>query len=447
MRKILLISFIIFLDQIFGYSYEKNIKVLQENDKKEFLKEKDKKEIVNIVTSTASTNEGILNKLANKLILDVAGNPLFILPILDSSKDLGVNFGFMPVLALRNNKENGEISSVLAPSVTHNKYLGYTYSWRHYIFPTEKSLFVFRGSISDEAQKEIFLHYFNPEIFNTKARLNLEFRNWHNPKSSFYGYGINSSKDDRGNYIFYLKGGEMSLSLPVLENIYFDWTPSYYKNMIRDGIVGENRFSLKYPYEYSLYVKEKDFFVNRISFLFDNTDHPFIPKIGSYIIFSMGFSRKNLGSDYNYSLYTFEIKDYYNYKLLDRSITAVRFMLQWQTGEDIPFYQMPTVGESTGLRMAGDGRFVDRAKMVFNIEQRFTVVKAPVMKFLTELEITPFLDIATVSPKVSKISTGNLKYGPGIAFRIVLRPQIVGTADLAFGSEGFNSIVKINYPF
>ncbi len=122
-------------------------------------------------------------------------------------------------------------------------------------------------------------------------------------------------------------------------------------------------------------------------------------------------------------------------------------MLQWKTGDKIPFYQMPTAGESTGLRMAGDGRFVDNAKFLLNIEQRLTVIKAPVMRFLTELEVTPFIDIATVGPKVSKISTGNLKYGPGCAFRIVLRPQIVGTADLAFGSEGFNTIVKVNYPF
>jgi hypothetical protein len=446
MKKVFVIIFFISLN-LYSYETKKEIKTLKEVDKKEFLKEKDKEEIVNILTSTQLPQQGILNRIADKLVLDIKGNPLLILPILDSSKDLGVNFGFMPVVAIRNKEKSGDVSSVIAPSISHNKYLGYTYAYRHYLFPTEKSLFVLRASLSDEAQKELFVHYYNPEIFNKKTRLNLEFRNWYNPKSSFYGYGINSSKDDRGSYIFVLKGGELSLTLPLLKDIYFDWTPSYYKNMIKDGVVSKDRFSLKYPLEYLLYHKEKKFFVNKISLLFDNTDHPFIPKIGSYIIFSMGFSRKNLGSDYDYSLYTLEIKDYYNYKLLDRSITAVRFMLQWQTGEDIPFYQMPTAGESTGLRMAGDGRFVDRAKMLFNIEQRFTVVKAPVMRFLTELEITPFLDIATVAPKVSKISTGNLKYGPGIAFRIVLRPQIVGTADFAFGSEGFNSIVKINYPF
>ncbi|MGC8728738.1 MAG: BamA/TamA family outer membrane protein [Elusimicrobiales bacterium] len=447
-KKIICFLFFVLTSNLFATpTQKKEIKNLKEADKKEFLKEKDRDEVVNIITSTQPSPQGILNKIADKLVFDIKGNPLLILPIADSSKDLGLNFGIMPVVAIRNMKKDGDVSSVIAPSINQNEYLGYTYTYRHYLFPTEKSLFVLRASLSDHAQKELFLHYYDPEIFNTKARLNLEFRNWHNPKSSFYGYGPNSRKSDKANYIFYLNGGEASLTFPILNYIYFDYTPSFYENRISNGIVGKDKFSNLYPVEYSLYSKDKQIFTNRFSFLFDNTDHPFIPKIGSYIIFSMAFSRKNIGSDYEYSLYTIEMKDYYNYKLLDKSITAMRFMLQWQTGENIPFYAMPTAGESTGLRMAGDGRFVDRAKILLNVEQRFTVVKAPVMKFLTEFEITPFLDIATVAEKVSKLSTGNFKYGPGMALRIVLRPQIVGTADFAFGSEGLNTIVKINYPF
>ncbi|MEF3280135.1 MAG: outer membrane protein assembly factor [Elusimicrobiota bacterium] len=441
---------IVFFCFIFTFSYlcaDDRLVLTKEKDKKIFLKEKNKNEIIDIVESTRSEKSDILNRIANNLVFDIKGNPLIILPIADSSKDLGINYGIMPVFAMRDKKKDGEISSVIAPSLNHNEYLGYTSTYRHYLFPTEKSLFVLRASISQKAQKEFFIHYYDPEFLRTKTRLNIEYRIWQNPKSSFYGYGPNSLKDERANYTFYLTGGELSLTLPILNYIYFDYTPSYYKNKIDNGIVGNNEFENRYPDEYLKYSKEKNFFTNKFSLLFDNTDHPFIPKIGSYIIFSMTFSKKSFGSDYNYSLYTIELKDYYNYKLLDRSITAIRTQIQWQTGEDIPFYAMPQAGESTGLRMAGDGRFVDRAKFLFNIEQRFTVIKAPVMKFLTEFEVTPFLDIATVGKKLSKLSTANFKYGPGVALRIVLRPQIVGTADFAFGSEGFNTIIKINYPF
>lgn len=420
-----------------------NIEEIIEKEKEIFLKENSlKNEITNIITPTQSA-EGILNKIAEKLVFEIRGNPLIFLPILDSSKDLKINYGIMPVIAFKNLKKD-EIKSIIAPSISRNEYLGFTYTYRHYIFPSENSLFVLRLSISDNAQQEVFIRYFNPEFF--KKRINLEFRNWHNPKSSFYGYGIESSKNRRANYTFYLKGGEISLTTPLGNFIYLDWTPSYYSHKIRNGVVDDaEKFSETYPYEYTLYRTKKDFFTNRLSILLDTTDHPFIPRIGTYLIFSFTRSTKKFISDYTYSIYTLELKDYYNYQNI--SVTALRILAEWQTGEKIPFYRMPQIGESTGLRMAGDGRFIDRARLLLNIEQRMSIVKAHVMRFLTELEITPFIDVGTVAPSLKKISLSKLKYSPGFAARIVLRPQIVATADFAFGSEGFNSIVKINYPF
>jgi hypothetical protein len=97
--------------------------------------------------------------------------------------------------------------------------------------------------------------------------------------------------------------------------------------------------------------------------------------------------------------------------------------------------------------MAGDGRFVDRGKFVFNIEERITLSRSPFMKFISESEIAPFLDVGTVFPGLSDLRAGDLKYSPGVAARIVIRPQVVGTLDFAFGSEGTNAIIKVGYPF
>ena len=84
---------------------------------------------------------------------------------------------------------------------------------------------------------------------------------------------------------------------------------------------------------------------------------------------------------------------------------------------------------------------------MFNIEERITLSKVPVLKFVSELEISPFLDIGTVFDKPSLFTFSNMKYGPGIAFRLVMRPQVVGTIDIAFGSEGTNVIIQVGYPF
>lgn len=426
-------------------TFSTDINTIIENEKKIIFNEPNKKDEIIDFISTSQDDECTLNKIARKILFQINGNPTIILPVIDSSKDLGINYGIMPIFAIRDKKKEENISSVVAPSLNYNKHLGFTYTYRHYIFPSEKSLAVSRISLSQNSQQEVFLRYWEPEFMKTKTRINIEFRNWHNPKSSFYGYGPDSKKSKRANYTYYLKGGEISLSLPVSNFFYLDITPSYYLHKIRNGVVDEYKFSQIYPYEYFETSKEKKFFTNRFSLIFDTTDHPILPRIGSYIIISFTRSLKNLISDYTYSIYSFEIKDYYNYK--DKYITAVRFLLEWKTGEKIPFYRMPQLGESTGLRMAGDGRFVDNVKMVLNIEQRLTVIRRPILKFLTELELTPFIDIGTVSSSINKLSLKKLKLGPGFATRIVLRPQIVATADLAYGSEGFNAIIKVNYPF
>jgi hypothetical protein len=128
-------------------------------------------------------------------------------------------------------------------------------------------------------------------------------------------------------------------------------------------------------------------------------------------------------------------------------VTAAHYLLQFQRGDQLPFYAMPQLGESTGLRMCGDGRFTDHGKFVFTIEERMTLSKTPFYKFISETEIALFLDVGTVFPKVSAFRARDLKYSPGISARLVIRPQLVATVDLAFGSEGTNAIIRIGYPF
>ena len=97
--------------------------------------------------------------------------------------------------------------------------------------------------------------------------------------------------------------------------------------------------------------------------------------------------------------------------------------------------------------MAGEGRFTDRGRFVVNIEERITLSRSPFMKFISETEVAPFVDAGTVFPGLSKLAINNLKWGPGVALRLLIRPQIVATLDFAFGSEGTNAIIRVGYPF
>ncbi|MFH1620371.1 MAG: BamA/TamA family outer membrane protein [bacterium] len=410
---------------------------------------KSKSEIVKPLTASDadSKKRSFFDKVVSRLVISFDSGPMILLPVMDSSKDLGPNYGIMPIWALRDSSGK-VIQSVIAPSVNYNRYLRTTYTYRHYVFPDDKKLLVARGSYSTVVQREVFLHYFDPELLGSRFRVNAEVRHWINGKASFYGYGPDSMQRNQASYALNMTGEEFTLDMPLFSDFFLDFTHSFYSYRVGRGpVVTLPQVKEAFPCEYTTASETKNHSIHKMALIFDDTDHPVLPRIGTYASLSAAFSRKALGSDYNYQTYTALLKHYYNHKEEGKYITAVHYLIQKQTGNRTPFYAQPVLGEGTGLRAVGDGRFVDRGKMVINIEERIRLSRSPLLKFFSELELSPFLDMGTVFENPSAMRLDKFKLGPGVSFRIVIRPQVVGTADLAFGNEGTNAIIKVGYPF
>lgn len=409
---------------------------------------KTKEDIMKAVEqSTAPLREGMLARTLTNITIDTKYGPIIPFPVVDSSKDLGPSFGFMPVIAIKD-KETKNIKSVIVPSAMYNGNLGTTLTYRHYIFIDDKRYFIMRASLSQHIEHELEAYYYTPQFLSSDFRFSWEAKDWTTGKPSFYGIGINSKLRDKANYSLRTTGEELILDVPVIKNLFLNIDHSYYIKQIGDGPVNDGRgVKDRFPGIYPLASDEHRFHTNRFSIVYDDTDHPFLPKIGTYASASVLYSNKALDSDFEYRTYSLQLKNYYNYKEQGRYVTAVHYLLQFQRGDTLPFYAMPQLGESTGLRMAGDGRFTDRGKFVFSIEERITLSKTPFYKFISETEIAPFLDVGTVFPKVSDFRGSKLKYSPGISARLVIRPQLVATLEFAHGSEGSNAIIRIGYPF
>jgi hypothetical protein len=390
--------------------------------------------------------EGMLARVLNAITINTAHGPIFPFPVVDSSKDLGPSFGVMPVIAIRN-KASGNIKSVLVPSVNYNEHLRTTLTYRQYIFPDDKRFFILRASRSERVERELMAYYYTPKFLDTGLRLSVEAKHWVTGKPSFYGFGINSKRGDKANYSLETTGGEFILDVPLGRELFINVNSGYFAKRIGEGPVDDGQLKTIFPGLYPAAHEQSDFLTNRFSLVYDNTDHPSLPKLGTYASASVLYSNRKLGSDYEYRTYSFQVKNYYNYKEEGKFVTAAHYLLQFQRGQTPPFYALPQLGESTGLRMAGDGRFTDRGKFVFTLEERVTLSRTPFYKFVSETEIAPFLDVGTVFDKVSNLRFRDLKYGPGISARLVIRPQFVATVDFAYGSEGTNAIIRVGYPF
>ncbi len=370
--------------------------------------------------------------------------PLLFIPLVDTNKDIGMRTGMMPILALRDKKGDG-IAAVVAPSIRYNRFLKTEYTWRTYWFPNETELIVVRGAYSQVVNREIFLRYFTREFMGTKYRLNAEFHLNREGKFSFNGIGPDSLDQDRSNFSKYKIGEEISGAIPLAENFYLELNHSMFQYQLGEGpITTLKRLSTQFPSDAILGWKR--FVDHGIALTYDSTDHQSLPTKGGLATLSAGSAQRVLGSDYTFQHYGTQLKGYYNIKK-GKYVTAAHFQFQQQQGDTIPFYAQNVVGESSGLRLVGDGRYVDRGRMVLSIEERIRVARSPLLAFFSEVEITPCLDVGTVFPHPGKLRFDNLQPGPGIAARILLRPQVVITLDLTWLGDRNNFILKVDYPF
>lgn len=391
------------------------------------------------------TRYNLLDIVIRNMKVATPYGPLLFIPLIDTNKDLGLRFGMMPIWALRDKKGDG-IAAVIAPSYRYNKFLKAEYTWRAYFFPNDKELIVFRASISQAVNKEVFVRYFNPQFLDTDFRLNAEIRLFRDGKFSFYGFGPDSSDANQANYSNYLIGEEFSVGIPLGAKFFADFTHTHYHYQLGNGpITTLPRLDVRFPLQ--AISGWKRLINHRLSLIYDSTDHPSLPRRGFLMELSAKTSQRSLGSDYTYQTYGTRFKYLYDFRQDGKFVTAANVRFEVQRGEPIPFYAQSIVGESAGLRLVGDGRFTDRGKLVFNLEERFRVARSPLLKFFSEIELSPFLDLATVFSSPGKLRLDQLKPGPGIAARILLRPQVVITLDLAILGKETNSILKVDYPF
>ena len=116
-------------------------------------------------------------------------------------------------------------------------------------------------------------------------------------------------------------------------------------------------------------------------------------------------------------------------------------------GEEIPFFERSSLGGQTTLRGFGVGRFVDDHALVFNVEERIQLFHLRVFGTLTEIETAPFLDVGKVTGTFRYRAFSRYEANPGIGFRAIARPHVVGRVDVATGSEGPVVFAGLDFPF
>ncbi len=128
-------------------------------------------------------------------------------------------------------------------------------------------------------------------------------------------------------------------------------------------------------------------------------------------------------------------------------MSVIRLAYSQTLGNDVPFLEQSILGGENTLRGYGRNRFVDNSYALINLEQRIRIVHLRMFGVDTDIEAAPFLDAGTVMRDIAHIRSKNFKYNPGIGFRGLVRPNIVGRVDMGIGSEGIAVFAGLGYPF
>lgn len=161
----------------------------------------------------------------------------------------------------------------------------------------------------------------------------------------------------------------------------------------------------------------------------DTRDNTFSTINGEYIEINGSFLGQYLFSDYNYSIYNFDARKYFDFSVFDTiHVAAFQFVTSISSGE-VPFYRLPTFGGDENMRGIFLGRFRDKASFFLQGEYRFPVI--------WRIGFAAFGGFGEAANKVSSFAISKLKsaYGIGIRFFVIPEEKILARLDFGF-SEG-----------
>ncbi|MEI8355622.1 MAG: BamA/TamA family outer membrane protein, partial [Deltaproteobacteria bacterium] len=184
----------------------------------------------------------------------------------------------------------------------------------------------------------------------------------------------------------------------------------------------------------------------KISLVYSSMDSRDMPTHGFFAKISVEQSLKALGSSADYRHYEAELKGYFPLKE-DRYITVVRLAYSQTLGNNVPFLEKSILGGETTLRGYGRNRFIDSSYLLCNLEERIRLFRWRLFDVNTDWELAPFIDLGSVMQSLDKAKPSDFEFNPGIGFRAVVRPNIVGRIDIGFGKDGPAVFVGLGYPF
>jgi outer membrane protein assembly factor BamA len=125
----------------------------------------------------------------------------------------------------------------------------------------------------------------------------------------------------------------------------------------------------------------------------------------------------------------------------------VRADLQATIGSQVPFFEQSSLGGQNNLRGFGMDRYIDKHLIAFSIEERIHVLRTKLAGVTADFELAPFLDTGQVFNSFKDVSFQDYRMTPGLGFRAIVRPNVVGRIDYGYSREGGAIFAGLDFPY
>ncbi|HEX6948987.1 MAG TPA: BamA/TamA family outer membrane protein [Nitrospira sp.] len=373
-----------------------------------------------------------------------ADTQVFPIPSASSSKNDGSDAGLIVPILITD--PDGELKYLMAPMLIRNTIVGWRGTFNLFRYDTGGRTMQFIASLSEKIERKLLFNYTDPAFSNGRYFLNFGGTFFKNATSRFFGLGQTTLEAGETNY--------------TAREARAQWRFGIYANEVTQIAVGQRfrQVSLQHgatdlPFTGDVYPTvpgvsgETIIIGNRATFYYDTRNNLTSPTDGMAVTAYAELNQNIRNSDHPiYSRYELEIKKLFPSES-KRAILIIRADLQATLGTDVPFFEQSSLGGQNNLRGYGMDRFIDKHLIAASIEERIHIARAKIAGVAADFEMATFLDTGQVFNSYKDVSFKDYRMTPGIGFRGIVRPNVVGRIDYGFSKEGGAIFAGLDFPY
>ena len=373
-----------------------------------------------------------------------ADTSYFPIPSVSTSRNDGSDIGFIVPVLVTN--PDGELKYLIAPMFVVNSFVGARGSINLFRYEPGGRQFRFIGSYTEEIERKLLIGYTDPAFSQGRYSLDLGASFFKNATARFWGIGMDTPQQNETNYTDREVRANWRLGLYLNEVTQIAVAQRFREVRVQRGAVERLPFTAA-VFPQIVGMQGASILGHRAAFYYDTRDSLFVPTIGTALIAFAELDQNLRNGDHPvYFRYGLEFKKLFPSES-KRMILVVRGDLQATFGSQVPFYELSSLGGPNSLRGYGADRFINNHLVALSLEQRIHVMRTKVFNVAADFEVAPFVDMGKVFESFQRQFLQDYRVTPGIGFRGIVRPNIVGRIDYGYSPEGGAVFAGLDFPF